>query len=914
MLWSRTPETSAISRLLSRARTGQGGGLLLRGEPGIGKSALLRYAREQATGLCVLEAAGAVAESDLAYATMHQLLGPLLPRVDGLPGPQAAALRIALGLQAARDTPDPFLVSLAVLTLLSDAGQPVLCLVDDVQWADGPSVGVLAFVTRRLRAEPIVVLAADRIAPDRGPSDFSSRTVLDLAQAGLPERVLGRLDPGEASALLDERCGGLLPASVRDALLTAAAGHPLALLELPGILSPAQLSGTEPLPEPLPLAGELERVFAARVSQLEPGLRTLALLCACSGRLPAITAAAAALGVDAAGLDRLDGLVSIEAPAVTFAHPLIRSAVYYQASPAERRAAHAALADREEADRRAWHLAGAAAGPDERAAAELERAAARTLRRSGYAAAAAALERAAELSPADVARARRLAAAADAAWHGADTARVQALLAAAERLPLPEPAVRLRLRHLHGLIELRSGVPADGLGILLPAAAEAVKTDPHLAVAMLAEAGECAFQAGDEGAALEIAALLADLPDSGDPRDALIAGLYRSVGAVPRGEAPAPSALDFNDLEELDDPDLLARVGGMLHGLGRLTLARRMRVKAVARARTLGAAGTLAWALRSLALDELDYGRFAWAGAYAAEGLQLALEAGQPNLACQHRAFLAEIAAVRGPEAEARRLGQEVLAEATGRGLRGTVALARRALIQLALATGHPDEALVQLEAMWTLGAVVHRGLARHSVPDLVEAAVRAGRPELGAERLPGYLSWAEAAGSAEAGALAARCQALLAGPDEADALFEESLRLHAVTDQPVQQARTALLYGEHLRRRRRRVDARGYLHLAADAFERLGAACWAQRARDELRATGETVRKAVGEQAIDRLTPQELQVARAVSQGLANREAAAQLFISPRTVDHHLRSIYRKFGITSRAELALLADELAEA
>jgi DNA-binding NarL/FixJ family response regulator len=191
---------------------------------------------------------------------------------------------------------------------------------------------------------------------------------------------------------------------------------------------------------------------------------------------------------------------------------------------------------------------------------------------------------------------------------------------------------------------------------------------------------------------------------------------------------------------------------------------------------------------------------------------------------------------------------------------------------------------------------------------------VRAGRPELGAEQLPGYLSWAEAAGSAEAGALAARCRALLAGPDEADALFEESLRLHAVTDQPVQQARTALLYGEHLRRRRRRVDARGYLHLAADAFERLGAACWAQRARDELRATGETVRKAVGERAIDRLTPQELQVARAVSQGLANREAAAQLFISPRTVDHHLRSIYRKFGITSRAELALLADELAEA
>ena len=218
----------------------------------------------------------------------------------------------------------------------------------------------------------------------------------------------------------------------------------------------------------------------------------------------------------------------------------------------------------------------------------------------------------------------------------------------------------------------------------------------------------------------------------------------------------------------------------------------------------------------------------------------------------------------------------------------------------------------MQLEAMWTLGAVVHRGLARASVPDLVEAAVRAGRPELGAERLPGYLSWAQAAGSAEAGALAARSRALLAGPDEADALFEESLRLHAATDQPMQQARTALLYGEQLRRHRRRVDARGYLNLAADAFGRLGASCWAQRARDELRATGETVRRTDDAgPAIDRLTHQELQVARAVSQGLTNREAAAQLFISPRTVDHHLRSIYRKFGITSRAELVLLAGQL---
>jgi len=355
MLWSRTGETSAIDRLLSRAHAGQGGGLLLRGEPGIGKSALLRYAREQAGDACVLEAAGAAAESDLAYATVHQLLRPLLPRAGGLPEPQAAALRIAFGLQAAQDAPDPFLVSPAVLTLLSDAGRPVLCLVDDVQWADRPSADVLAFVIRRLREEPIVVLAADRLAPDRSGSDFLGRTDLgdSLVKAGLAERVLDGLDPDEASALLAERSGAPLPPAVRDALLAAAAGNPLALIELPRILRPAQLAGTEPLPEPLPLAGELERVFAARVSQLEPGPRTLVLLCACSGRLPAITRAAAALDLDAAGLDRLGALVRIEDPAVVFAHPLIRSAAYYQASPAERRAAHAALADQEEPDQAA---------------------------------------------------------------------------------------------------------------------------------------------------------------------------------------------------------------------------------------------------------------------------------------------------------------------------------------------------------------------------------------------------------------------------------------------------------------------------------------------------------------------------------------------------------------------------------
>ena len=295
MLWSRTSERAAIDQLLSRARTGQGGGLLLRGEPGIGKSALLSYARDQAGDAWVLEAASAAAESDLAYAAVHQLLRPLLSHLDGLPEPQAAALAIALGLRAGPQAPDPFLVSLAALTLLSDAGRPVLCLVDDVQWMDGPSADVLAFVIRRLRDEPVVVLAADQLAADRGASDFFFRTVRGdtLTAAGLTERILDALEPAAATALLSSAglsSAGLssagLASAVRDALLAAAAGNPLALIELPRSLTPAQLAGTEPLPEPLPLAGQLECVFAARVSQLAPDPRALALLCACSGGCP----------------------------------------------------------------------------------------------------------------------------------------------------------------------------------------------------------------------------------------------------------------------------------------------------------------------------------------------------------------------------------------------------------------------------------------------------------------------------------------------------------------------------------------------------------------------------------------------------------------------------------------------------
>jgi DNA-binding CsgD family transcriptional regulator len=867
-----------IDALLDGVRAGRGGALLLTGEPGIGKSSLLAYARDRAHDAVLLSATGVATESGLGYAFLRELLSVVMD--TQIPRPQARALAAALGRGDGGDgdPPDPYLTSLAALSVLSAAatGRFVLCLADDLHWADQPSLGALAFAARRLTAEPVVLLA-------------SSRTTLSIA--GIPELQLRGLDQAAAGALVGERAA---PA-VRDALVSAAAGNPLALTELPDGLTAAQLAGKTPLPDPLPLPGELERVFAGRLSELSADAQSMALVCAAAGSadLSVILRAAAALGLPESVLDPLDGLLAADG---TFCHPLVRSAAYYSATAGERRAAHRALADAvPDADRRAWHLAAAATGPDAAAAAALEESAERTLRRSGYLAAAGALERAATLSvrPADALR--RLAAAADAAWRGGDAVRVTELLGHLDRLGVPDPAISLRLRHLRGLIELRAGVPGDGLAILLPAAAEAVVTDPPLAVTMLAVAGECAFQAGDTAGQAAIAALTTKLPDVGDEPHALLASLYKAVSG---GEPSRQLDGVLDALDALDDPDLLARAGGMAYGLGAYPAARKLRRRAVERARALGAAGSLAWALRSAVMEELGHDRYAWAEAYATEGLALATETGQPNLACQHRAFLAQVAALRGDAGLARRLTGEVLAEAAGRGLTGTAALARLALINLALASGQPEDALTQLDAL--LAVATLRGIALRAVPDLVEAAVRAGRPEVATAPLGGYLVWADASATAEGKALAARCRALLA--DEPDEQFIAALGWHDAADHPLETARTALLFGEYLRRVRRRVDARDRLRSALETFTSLGATGWAARAAAELRATGETV---AATRDSTTLTAQELQVARLVGEGLTNRDAAAQLFISPRTVDHHLRNIYRKFGISSRTELA---------
>ncbi|HEY0449674.1 helix-turn-helix transcriptional regulator [Actinophytocola sp.] len=886
MLHGRAKEQAAVGALLTEARAGAGGALVLRGEPGIGKSALLDHAAAHAAGMRVLRTAGVEPELDLGHATMHRLLLPLLDGVGRLPPAQADALDAVFGRSRA-PAPDRFLVALATLTLLSDAAQdrPLLCLVDDAHWADRPSLDVLAFAARRVGAEPIALVVAARSDAHRaGPL------------AGLPELPLAGLDRASARLLLGERGG--TPAD-EDLLLRTAAGNPLALRELP-----AGIPAGGPTGEPLPLVDRLQEAFLDRLRHHGAGARRLLLLAAADGTgRPAVLLRAAATEPGAI-LDELGDLLVTSGSTVAFGHPLVRSAVYHAASPAERRAAHLALAaalapDPADQDRRAWHLGQAADGPDETVAAELERAAERAIRRAGPAAAASALARAAELTPPGPDRARRLTAAAAASWHGGDAAR------AVDRLDLAEaqaPASRTSIAMLRALIELRAGNPADALRLLRPVAADALRAGPATAIELLMLFGEAGYHADDAEAWREVTDAVERMPLTGDDPDHALLRLARAVGRVRLGAPPGLADGDLAAVEQLTDPGRLCWAGGMVWGLGDRARSRWLRRRAMERATAVGAIGTLAWVLEFVVVDELAAGRLRAAEAHADEGHRHAVETGQPNLGCWFRGVLATLAALRGREADARELADEVLADAVGRNLVAATALANRALGLLDLAAGRAEQAVGHFRP---LDGPAHPGLVLQNVPDFVEAAYRLDRPEQAAEPLGRYTRWAEATGSPDLRALAARCQALSGVGDVEDA-FRRALALHPVGEQPLERARTQLLFGEYLRRVRRKSDAKAQLRAARTTFKHLGATAWANRAGDELRATGETAADPTPD-ALAALTPQELRIATAVADGATNREVAAQLFLSTRTVDYHLRKVFQKTGISARGELIRL-------
>ena len=907
LLYGRDAERSIIGALLQGARASRSGVLIIRGEAGVGKSTLLEDARVRAPEMQLLQCVGIESEAHLPFAALHQLLRPVLRHLERIPGPQESALRGALGLGAGGGD-DRFLVSLAVLSLLAETAEegPLLCLVDDAQWLDDASADALVFVARRLEAEGIVVLFAAREGAAR---KFEAST--------LPELRLGGLDADAAGALLTHQAGIELSPAARERLVERTGGHPLALIELPSALGEAELSAGEPLLTPVPISARLEHAFLARVQALPDETQTLLLVAAAddTGEISTALDAAAQLGVGPGALDAAEqaALARVRGTRLEFHHPLVRSAVYQGAPLSRRHAAHRALASvlegEAEADRRAWHRAAASVAPDPSVVEELEQAAERARQRSGFAAASRALERAAVLTPEELPRARRLTLAAENAWLAGRLERARMLLERAR--PLASEAIeRADIDRYLGLIEVSSGIPAHAHRLLFGAAAEVAPLDGERALELLNLASIAALYAGDGDVAIAIADLARKLEVDETPLGCMLVQLLIGLGAHFEGDftqaaASLRSALAFEEqLREAalaEHPVAVLFAGRAAFFLSDDERAYPLHVEAAARARASGALGVLTQILPRLAHTELRAGHPSSASANAAEGLRLARELDQHDLAAYGLVVQALIAAHRGAEDECRSLAAEARELAAAHGFEFVSGLADWALVQLELGLGQVDEALQRAHH------ISSRDVGFFAALDRIEAAIRVGELDTAHAWLAAFEPWAECGGAAWARAAVLHAHALLSEDEqEAERLFQTALGVHAEGSRPFERARTELAYGELLRRSRRRVDAREHLRTALDAFERLGATLWAERARVELRASGQTARKR-DPSTRGQLTAQELQIAQFVARGLSNREVAAQLFLSPRTIAFHLRNIFRKLGLSSRTQLARL-------
>jgi DNA-binding CsgD family transcriptional regulator len=907
VLLGRDRECEAIDRLLDAARDSRSGVLVLRGDAGIGKTALLHHAVARADGMRVLTGAGVEAEAELPFAGLHQVLWPVLDHADALPDVQSHALRGAFGLSADR-VEDRFLVSVAVLGLLTAAAdaQPLLCVVDDAHWLDGASAEALVFVARRLQADPIAVLVGAREGDARS---FDAH--------GLPELRLAGLRSAEAAALL----GGDLPAVVRDELVGVTGGNPLALLELPAALSDDERAGRAPLRLDLPLNERIERAFLARVAPLGDEARRMLLLAAAdeSGGVGTLLRAAEGVGIGPDALDAVEraGLLAADGPRVRFRHPLLRSAVYRSAGFADRRAAHEALAavldDAADADRRAWHRAAAATAPDDEAAEALARTADHAASRGGHTAAARALERAAELDSDPRRRAQRLVAAAGSSALAGRVGHAVALLDRAEP-DLRDPMARGMAMRVRGMASMAIGRPADAYAMLADAARAVLPVDRPMGLGLLMRACMAAAVSGDPGAIHGMLAELDTVPRTDAERfpSLLMNGIGRLIaGDTAAGVASIEEALALAD--DLEVVEQVQQAGGGAVFVGDWVRARRYFDRAIVLARDRGAIALLPETLGLRALIALWERRLVDAGADADEAVRLADDIGAGNARALPVTVLAWLAGLRGDEEECRRHADEVLALALERGLALPAGLATWALAQLDLAAGRWDEALLRLTAIED----VRPGFGHPFLPilsswDRVEAAVHAGHPDVVERTLARFAPWAQAAAAPWAVPVLADCLGLAAAPDAAEAHFDAAIESIDRAG-PLDRARIHLHYGECLRRERRRIDARVHLRAAFDGFEWLGAAPWAERALRELRATGERARKR-HLSPLAELTPQELQVARLVGAGATNKAVAGQLFVSPKTVEYHLRKVFAKLGISSRMELVGLELEEAAA
>ncbi len=905
-----------MRRLLDRARDGSGGALLLLGAPGTGRTALLDHAARLAGGFTVLRARGVPAESHLAFSGLHGLLRPVRDAPAQLPRAQAAVLRKALDLGVADGG---LALAAAVLDLLSAmaARRPVLACVDDLHHLDAASREVLLFAARRLDGERVALLLAshdDRTAP-----------------GGIPSLVLGPLPAAASRELLGDLSPGL-GEDLRAALERVAHGNPLALTELAGSLSPGQLAGTSPPPGSPPPGGRLWRAHTARLAGLTGEARHLLLLVAADPSLDTATLVRVAEHPDALlALEPAEGagIVRAEGDRYAFAEPVMASVVYSGASLARRRAAHRLLADVLDQDhqrlRRAWHRAVALDGPAEELAAELAEAAEAAPPRSGHPEPFLALERAAELTGRGDLKAARLAAAARHASSSGHPRRARSLLARLSTLTVAED-MRGQAELLRGDLELLGGETGNAHDRFLAAAGWLLDRDRPLGVRALVRAAEASYTAGDNRGFLAIARRAAAVrrPDEG-PAAELMFEYLAGVAATFRGrhtEAATPLHQVLRLAPAAHGPAMLVWAGAASLLLGQEANALMLATRAVDIARGRGGASALPQLLESVIQAEIWMGRYASVADNAVEGLRLAQETGQLNTAGHHLAWLALTAAVLGDEETCRVRATAALELADAHGLGVVGALGNWALAHLDLAAGRVADAAGRLRAQRRNGHVVVRVMA---TPIFIEAAARTGDREQAGSALRVLDRWVASTRSPDRLALAARCHALLAGPGEAEELFRHALDLHLRGTCEFETARTQLLYGSALRRDRRPGAAREHLHSALETFERFGARLWVGQARGELRAAGQTVRSTCAtrpEQAAgpaartgraarsdksEQLTAQQHQIARMVAEGATNREVAAQLFLSPRTVEHHLRNVFAKLGVRSRVELARL-------
>jgi DNA-binding CsgD family transcriptional regulator len=905
VLRGRDAESAVLGRLFDAARSGESGAVVVRGEPGIGKTALVEYAIGTAPDLRLLRAVGVQSEIELAFAGLHQLCGPLLDRLDRLPDPQRQALSGAFGISDG-EAPDRFVVGLAALNLLSDAaeGQPLLCAVDDAQWLDEESALTLAFVARRLLAESVAIV-------------FVTRERNEVF-SGLPELVLDGLDADDAHSLLATGLPGLVDEQVRDRIVAETRGNPLALLELPHGRSAVELAGGFGVPDDLPLADRIEQSFLRRIESLRAETRRLLLAAAAEpvGDVALLWRAAERLGLrpDAAEPAETAGLVEFGVR-VRFRHPLVRSAAYRAAAVRDRREVHRALAGATDPavdpDRRAWHRAQAAAGPDEEVASELERSADRARARGGFAAMAAFLERAAALTPDLARRGTRALSAARAKLEAGAPEAAQALLATAELSPLDD-LEGARLERLRGQIAFARTRGNDAPPLLLEAARRFEPLDVASARETYVETFGAEIFAGREsraGGMVETAkGARASPPGPLPPRpiDLLLDGLAARF-TEPLGEAlPALTrALNaFADEDRSDDdglrwlwtscpvtPEPLAPElwdDERWHALAN---------RAVDLARNSGALAVLPIALSYRACVHVHAGEFATATALIQEANAISRAVGNAPL----RYTSLVLVAWRGDETAALPVIESSLEDAKARGEGRAIGLAHYATAVLFNGLGRYEEALAAAER-----ACAHEDLGFHgwALAELVEAGSRNGARETASSAMRRLAERTRASGTDWALGVQARSEALLSEGDEAEGLYREAVERLGRSRITVHLARAQLVYGEWLRRENRRVDAREQLRAAHERFSNIGADAFAERARREVEATGGTAHKRSVETRDD-LTPQEAQIAGLARDGLSNPEIGAQLFISPRTVQYHLHKVFAKLDITSRNQLA---------